>query len=62
MEFVIFSFKNNPSDKVAVRRCDVFKVNAICDSVIIFLMNGEIIAVAETLSEVLEALNQSAGV
>ncbi len=62
MEFVIFSFKAKPFDKVAVRRNDVFKVNAISDTVTIFLTNGEIITVAETLSEVLEALNQSAGV
>ena len=59
MEFVIFSFKDKPFDKIAVRSCDVFKVYAICDTVTIFLMNGEQIEVAETLSEVIEALNQS---
>ena len=59
MEFVIFSFKDKPFDKIVVRSCDVFKVYAICDTVTIFLKNGEQIEVAETLSEVIEALNQS---
>lgn len=58
MEFAIFSYKNKPFDKIAVRRNDVFKVTVVCDAVTVFLKNYEKIEVAETLSEVLEALNQ----
>ena len=57
--FIILSFKSCPFDKIAVRAEDVVEVVSSNEgeSVFVYMKNGEKIKVAETLSEVLEALN-----
>ena len=58
--FMIFSLKNCPFDKIAVRKEDVVEVTLTNEgeNVTVYMKNGEVIKVAETLSEVLEALNE----
>ena len=57
---MIFSLKNCPFDKIAVRKEDVVEVTLTNEgeNVTVYMKNGEVIKVAETLSEVLEALNE----
>ena len=57
--FILFSFKYSPFDKIAIREEDIVEVVSTNEgeSVTVYTKNGEIINVAETLSEVLEALN-----
>ena len=57
--FIIFSLKNCPFDKIVVRKEDVVEVTLTNEgeNVTVYMKNGEVIKVAETLSEVLEALN-----
>ena len=57
--FIILSLKNCPFDKIAVRQEDVVEVTLTNEgeNVTVYTKNGEAIKVAETLSEVLEALN-----
>ena len=61
--FIILSLKNCPFDKIAVRQEDVVEVTLTNEgeNVTVYTKNGEVIKVAETLSEVLEALNEQHG-
>jgi hypothetical protein len=56
---IIFSLKNCPFNKIVVRKEDVVEVTLTNEgeNVTVYMKNGEVIKVAETLSEVLEALN-----
>lgn len=58
--FIILSFKNCPFDKIAVRKEDVVEVISTNEgeNVTVYMKSGEKIKVAETLSEVLEVLNE----
>ena len=61
--FIILSLKNCPFDKIAVRKEDVVEVTLTNEgeNVTVYTKNGEVIKVAETLSEVMEALNEQCG-
>ena len=57
--FIILSYKNSPFDKIVVRKDDVAEVTTTHEgeNVIVTMKNGSEFRVAETLSEVIAALN-----